>query len=40
MSGYVAVNGGKPYEGEMVNGSKVVVADTLSSPKSSVFHTE
>ena len=40
MSGYVAVNGSKPYEGEMVNGSKVVVADTLSSPKSFISRSQ
>ena len=34
LSGYVAVNGDKPYQGQLVNGSKVVTADTLSSPKS------
>ncbi len=40
MSGYVAVNGDKPYEGELVNGSKVVVADTLSSPKSFISRSQ
>ncbi len=39
MSGYVAVNGDEPYEGELVNGSKVVTADTISSPRSFISRT-
>lgn len=39
MSGYMAVTGDKPYIGELVNGSRVVIADSLSSPKSVILRT-
>lgn len=37
MSGYQAVNGDKPYQGELINGSRVVIADSLSTPRSTII---
>jgi hypothetical protein len=37
MSGYQAANGDKPYQGELINGSRVVIADSLSTPRSTII---
>lgn len=37
LSGYVSIDGDKPYVGDLVNGNKVVTADSLSSPKSVIL---
>lgn len=36
MSGYMAINGEKPYEGSLVNSDHTVIADPLSSPRSNI----
>ena len=39
LNGYMAVNGGSPYDGELVNGDRVVIADPLSSSRSIITRT-
>lgn len=36
LSGYLAVNGDKPYLGSMVNGSSTIIADSLAAPRSNI----
>lgn len=36
MSGYVAQRGNEPYEGDLVNGDHIVIADPLSSNKANI----
>jgi len=36
LSGYLAVNGDAPYQGTLVNGTKTIIADSLSAPRSNI----